>query len=75
MVPIVQELVSPNGVVAAYTATNTLLIVDSAAKIDRLRGILDALDGREPEAQLNVLRLLNRSVTEIAPTLQDVLGQ
>ena len=75
MVPLVQELVSPNGVVAAYTPTNTLLIVDSAANVDRLRGILDAVDGREPEEQLNVLRLMNRPVTEIAPTLQDVLGQ
>jgi general secretion pathway protein D len=75
MVPLVQELVSPNGVVAAYTATNTLLIVDSAANVDRLRGILDALDVRDPAEQLNVLRLMNRSVTEIAPTLQDVLGQ
>jgi general secretion pathway protein D len=75
MVPLVQELVSSNGVVAAYTATNTLLIVDSAANVDRLRGILAALDVREPEEQLNVLRLMNRPVTEIAPTLQSVLGQ
>lgn len=75
MVPLVQELVSPNGVVAAYTPTNTLLIVDSAANVDRLRGILDALDARESAEQLNVLRLMNRSVTEIAPTLQGVLGQ
>jgi general secretion pathway protein D len=75
MVPLVQELVSPNGVVAAYAATNTLLIVDSAANVDRLLGILDALDVREPEEQLNVLRLMNRPVAEIAPTLQDVLGQ
>jgi len=75
MVPLVRELVSSNGVVAAYTATNTLLIVDSAANVDRLRGILAALDVREPEEQLNVLRLMNRPVAEIAPTLQSVLGQ
>jgi general secretion pathway protein D len=75
MVPIVRELVSPNGVVAAYTPTNTLLIVDNAANVDRLRGILDALDVREPREQVSVLRLMNRPVTEIAPTLQDVLGQ
>ena len=74
MVPLVQALVSPNGVVAAYAATNTLLIVDSAANVDRLRGILAALDAPEPEEQLNVLRLMNRPVTEIAPTLQSVLG-
>src|SRR5215475_5085320 len=44
MVPLVQELVSPNGVVTAYRPTNTLLVVDNAANVDRLRGILDALD-------------------------------
>jgi len=75
MMPLVQALVSPNGVVAAYPATNTLLIVDSAANVDRVRGILAMLDVREPEEQLHVLRLMNRPVAEIAPMLQDVLGQ
>jgi len=75
ILPIVQPLVSPDGIVVAYAATNTLVIVDSAANVDRLHGILDALDVPEPQRQLEVLRLRNTSVTELAPVLQQVLGQ
>jgi hypothetical protein len=75
ILPIVQPLVSPDGTVVAYGATNTLVIVDSAANVDRLHGILDALDVPEPQQQLEVLRLRNTSVTELAPVLQQVLDQ
>jgi len=75
ILPIVQPLVSPDGIVVAYAATNTLVVVDSAANVDRLHGILDALDVPEPQQQLEVLRLRNTSVTELAPVLQQVLGQ
>jgi general secretion pathway protein D len=75
ILPIVQPLVSPDGIVVAYAATNTLVIVDSAANVDRLHGILGALDVPEPQQQLEVLRLRNTSVTELAPVLQQVLDQ
>jgi general secretion pathway protein D len=75
ILPIVQPLVSPDGTVVAYGATNTLVIVDSAANVNRLHGILDALDVPEPQQQLKVLRLRNTSVTELAPVLQQVLDQ
>ena len=36
MLGIVQPLVSANGLLAAYTATNTMIIIDSASNIDRI---------------------------------------
>jgi general secretion pathway protein D len=75
ILPIVQPLVSPDGIVVAYAATNTLVIVDSAANVNRIHDILDALDVPESRQQLEVLRLRNTSVTELAPVLQQVLDQ
>jgi general secretion pathway protein D len=75
VLPIVQRLVSSKGVVAAYAPTNTLVIVDSASNIERIRRVLDALEVQTSPPQLNVLRLKNASATELAATLRQVLGE
>ena len=74
ILPIIQPLVSSNGVLAAYAATNTLVIVDSASNVDRIGRILDALDVPTGQQQLNVLQLKNASAPELAATLRQVLG-
>jgi general secretion pathway protein D len=73
--PIVQQLVSSKGAVAAYATNNTLVIVDSASNVQRIRRVLDALDVRTASRQLNVLRLKDASATELTATLQQVLGE
>lgn len=73
--PIVQQLVSPKGVVAAYARNNTLVIVDSTSNIQRIRQVLDMLDVQTASPQLNVLRLKNASATELNTTLQQLLGE
>lgn len=73
--PIVQGLVSSKGVVAAYATNNTLVIVDSASNIQRIRRVLDALDVQTASRQLNVLRLKNASATDLTATLQQLLGE
>jgi general secretion pathway protein D len=73
--PIVQQLVSSKGVAAAYAANNTLLIIDSAPNIQRIRRVLDALDVHTDPRQLNVLRLKNASASELTATLQQLLGE
>ncbi|MGH8336788.1 MAG: secretin N-terminal domain-containing protein, partial [Gammaproteobacteria bacterium] len=44
MVSVLQPLVSPDGLLAAYAATNTLIIIDTGAQTDRLAKILSQLD-------------------------------
>jgi general secretion pathway protein D len=73
--PIVQQLVSSKGVAAAYAANNTLVIIDSASNIQRIRRVLDALEVKTASRQLNVLRLKNASATELTATLQQLLGE
>ena len=73
--PIAQRLVSPKGLVAAYARNNTLVIVDSASNIRRIRRVLDALEVQPARRQLNVLRPKNTSATELSATLEQVLGE
>jgi general secretion pathway protein D len=73
--PIVQRLVSKNGVVAAYASNNALVIVDTASNLRRIRRILNQLEVRTTSRQLTVLRLKNASATELTATLQQLLGE
>ncbi len=73
MVAILQPLVSPDGLLAAYTPTNTLIIIDTAAQTDRLAKILTQLDVEGFEQGIEVVRLNYAFATDIATLLQQVL--
>jgi general secretion pathway protein D len=73
MVPIIQPLVSPNGLLAAYAPTNSLIIIDSAANIERIANIIHELDVAGFERGVEVIRLNYAFATELAATLAQVL--
>ncbi|MBX3023838.1 type II secretion system secretin GspD [bacterium] len=73
MLGIVQPLVSANGLLAAYTATNTMIIIDSASNIDRISGILKELDVDVKDRGVEVVRLNYAFAGELAATLAQVL--
>jgi general secretion pathway protein D len=73
VLPIIQPLVSPNGLLAAYVATNTLILIDSAGNIDRLARILHVLDVEGQDRGVEVLRLNYAFAVEIAALLGQVL--
>jgi general secretion pathway protein D len=75
MLGIIQPLVSANGLLAAYTATNTMIIIDSAANIDRIVEILKELDVADKERGIEVMRLNYAFATEIAAVLAQVLEE
>src|SRR5690606_10123726 len=73
MLGIVQPLVSANGLLAAYTATNTMIIIDSASNIDRISQILRELDVDVKDRGVEVVRLNYAFAGELAATLAQVL--
>ena len=75
MLGIIQPLVSANGLLAAYAATNTMIIIDSASNIDRIIKILRELDIPDKERGIDVVRLNYAFATEIAATLAQVLEE
>jgi general secretion pathway protein D len=75
MVAILQPLASPDGLLAAYTPTNTLIVIDTAAQTDRLGSILTQLDVETTEKGIEVVRLNYAFAGDIASLLQQVLEE
>ncbi len=73
MLAIIQPLVSANGLLAAYSATNTMILIDSASNIDRIVKILKALDIPDKGRCIDVVRLNYSVATVVAATLAEVL--
>jgi len=74
MVAVLQPLVSPDGLLAAYAATNTLILIDTAAQTDRLVAILKQLDVEGFEQEIEVIRINHAYATDIASLLQQLLA-
>jgi general secretion pathway protein D len=75
MVSILQPMVSPEGLLAAYGPTNTLILIDTAAQTDRLAKILTQLDVEGFERAIEVIRLNYAFATDMAATLAQVLEE
>jgi len=77
LVPILRPLVPQQGHLAAYAATNTLIVTDRANNIERLISIIEGIDRPENE-EVEVVRLQHASASEvirIIGSLQSRAGQ
>ncbi len=68
LVPILRPLVPQQGHLAAYAATNSLIITDRAANIERLMNIIRKID-RPDNEEIEIVRLEHASAAEIVRTL------
>ncbi len=68
LVPVLRPLVPPQGHMAAYQATNTLIISDRAANIARLRKIIRSID-RPGSSEIEVIQLQHASAAEVVRIL------
>lgn len=75
MTAIIQPLVSPDGLLAAYTKTNTLIMIDTAAQTERISEILTRLDVEGADQEIEVVRLRYALAPELAALLQQVLEE
>jgi len=74
LIPVLQPLVSKDGVLTAHPATNRLVIVDTAGNVDRLSGLAHELDQPGAAESAETLRLENAPAEEIAKRLRDTLA-
>ncbi|MGH7822613.1 MAG: secretin N-terminal domain-containing protein, partial [Candidatus Binatia bacterium] len=73
LVPVLQPMVSKDGLITAYDATNTIILIDSASNIDRLLEVITDLDIEVPERGIEFIKLENAYATQVAETLQQIL--
>jgi len=77
LVPILRPLVPQQGHLAAYAATNTLIVTDRASNIQRIISIIQGID-RPDNEEVEVIRLSHASASEvirILGSLQSRAGQ
>ena len=72
---ILSQLVSPDGLVNAYTGTNSLIVIDSEDNIQRLVKLVDELDVPFSNREMTIIPVKHADVEDIAEKLNDILGE
>ena len=71
VLPVLQPLVSKDGLLTAYPATNSLVVVDAGANVERLVGLLDTLDAPSSERVTEVVTLRFAPAEDAARRLRE----
>ena len=74
VVPVLQPLVSKDGVLTAYPATNRLVVVDSGPNVERIASLLQNLDVPHSERATETVPLRFAPADELAGRLRQTLG-
>ncbi|MDO8445488.1 MAG: secretin N-terminal domain-containing protein [Deltaproteobacteria bacterium] len=76
-IKVLTPLISKNGVINAYTPTNTVILTDTAMNVERLVSLLSSLD-KEPspgKGKINVYSLENADAEDLAKTLTNLFSK
>jgi general secretion pathway protein D len=72
---IVSQLISGDGLVNAYTGTNSLILIDAEDNIERLLRIIEELDVPFSNREMTIIPVQHADVEDIAQKLNDILGE
>jgi general secretion pathway protein D len=73
MAPVLQPLVSADGLLIPYPPTNALILTDSASNVKRLLGMLEELDVEGYERTTEVIPLKHAVATDLAKKIEEIL--
>jgi len=68
------QLISADGLINAYTGTNSLIIIDGEDNIERLAAIVTSLDVPFTDREMTIIPVVNAEATDIATKLNEILG-
>jgi general secretion pathway protein D len=71
---IISQLISADGLVNAYTGTNSLILIDAEDNVERLLRIIDQLDVPFSNREMTIIPIQHADVEDIAQKLNDILG-
>ena len=72
---VLTPLISPNGLLADYADTNSLIITDYLPNIQRLSSIINQLDSPAAKATLHLFSLKHSSAAKVAQSIDKLLAQ
>ncbi len=73
-VAFLQPIVSKDGYIAAFGASNMLMVVDSALNIQKLTGILTLVDSPQKREGAEIIFLKNASADSVSGVIREWLG-
>ena len=71
--PILQPMVSPDGLLISYGQTNSLILTDSVPNIRRLLGMLEELDVEGHKRVTEVIPLTHAFAVDLAPKIEAIM--
>ena len=71
LIPVLRPIISQYGLLAAYTASNSIVVTDSRANITRLKQLISELD-REIDEDYEIIALKNTSADEVAKVIRSL---
>lgn len=71
---LISSLISPYGLISAYTGTNSLILIDSEDNIKRLMKIIDYLDLPSTDSEMVIIPVEHAVATELAETIKEILS-
>lgn len=72
---IISQLISADGLVNAYTGTNSLILIDGEDNIERLLRIIDELDVPFSNREMTIIPVKHADVEDITQKLNEILGE
>ncbi|MEE2972614.1 MAG: secretin N-terminal domain-containing protein, partial [Planctomycetota bacterium] len=70
-----KAMVGEYGMLVALPEQNSILVVETAANVRRLRLIVDELDREDVENAIEQIQLVNASATELLPVLEKLMSE
>lgn len=71
---LLSQLISPDGLINAYTGTNSLILIDSEDNIKRLLEIVGAIDVPSTDRDMSIIPIKYADAVTIAEKLNEILG-
>lgn len=71
---LLSQFISKDGVLNAYSGTNALIAIDSAANIKRLGEIISELDVPATDQDITIVPVLHATADDIADKINEILG-
>lgn len=72
---IINDLISPDGLVTAHAGTNSLILIDYENNIERILEIISALDVPFTDRDMTIIPVKNAEAAQIAEKLKELLGE
>jgi general secretion pathway protein D len=71
----IQQFVSPDGLLTTFQGTNSIIVIDSAANIERIANVVKQLDVPALDQDVTVIPVKFAQAKDIAEKINQILGQ